>query len=215
MEVSQYRKQSNVIFAHFRSRGSGATRIAAPASERCAPRGHVRRQHRHDEQRWDDDRVSDVDASGIEQERVQDPLETEPITTPIAVPIPASTRPLLMTRRSTSNGAAPIAMRIPISRVRRLTLYATSPYKPATASTRPTAPIAPTISTPCLDPPRPFIDSRLAGIGRQCALSRASSRRAGNTRKQPRERNVAALLNGNDETATLGSMPRRSHGVEV
>src|SRR5437763_17089816 len=78
MEVSQYRKQSNVIFAHFRSRGSGATRIVAPASERRAPRGHVRRQHRHDEQRWDDRVSEDVDASGIEQERVQDPLETEP-----------------------------------------------------------------------------------------------------------------------------------------
>src|ERR1017187_3260782 len=38
-----------------------------------------------------------------------------------------------------------MAMRIPISRVLRLTLYAITPYKPAMASRRPTPPMMPTI----------------------------------------------------------------------
>src|SRR2546425_3145329 len=53
----------------------------------------------------------------------------KPIASPIAVPVPTSARPLPITRRSTSERAAPRAMRMPISQVLRLTLYATSPYK--------------------------------------------------------------------------------------
>src|SRR5882762_10105481 len=111
----------------------------------CSSRGHVGRQHGHQKQRrHDDDIGQDVYAAGIEQHGIHELLEAKPIASPITVPIPTSTMPLPITRRSTSELAAPRAMRIPISRVLRLTLYATNPYKPAIASTRPTTPMVPT-----------------------------------------------------------------------
>lgn len=65
----------------------------------------------------------------------------------MAVPIPTSTSPLPITRRSTSELSAPSAIRMPISRVLRLTLLATSPYKPAMASSNPTAPMVAVMSS--------------------------------------------------------------------
>ena len=49
--------------------------------------------------------------------------------------------------RSTVGAVAPIAMRMPISRVRRVAEYATRPYSPTIDSPNPIRPIAPTIVT--------------------------------------------------------------------
>ena len=67
---------------------------------------------------------------------------------PIAIPTAAMPRPWRITRPTTADRLAPSAIRIPISRVRRATEYAITPYSPIDASsiaTTPTAltPIAP------------------------------------------------------------------------
>ena len=122
-----------------------ATRSAAPVSAQSATlfararrppasspeTSTARRQHRRR-----------VDSAGIEQHGIHQPLDGETHRQPDRrsdrrpargpCPSPGAARPSV---------AAPMAMRMPISRVLRLTLYATSPYKPAMASSRPTAPM--------------------------------------------------------------------------
>ena len=62
---------------------------------------------------------------------------------PRAVPTATNTRPSPITRRSTSRRPAPRAIRMPISRARRVTDQAVTPARPTEARIKPNRPMEP------------------------------------------------------------------------
>ena len=66
-------------------------------------------------------------------------LNKAEMTAPAAMPATLSLKPCARIRRRTLRPVAPMAIRMPISCVRRLTEYAITPYRPSTLINKTTA----------------------------------------------------------------------------
>ena len=113
----------------FRNVTIGSTFVARRAGIQQASERHARQQQRD---RHEGQRIGRADA--VQQSLDQARERITAASKPVARPRPVSNSPCLSISRNTSPRPAPSAMRMPISRVRRLTAYDITPYKPTPAS---------------------------------------------------------------------------------